>query len=174
MVEKPDKAVRRARSGLLASNENVSALRVLQAALLMVKAESWESLGFQMQQVSSLNRLLVAEGRINAFIHCFVAVRRITSLYDLEAAVLENISYGQQQAVSVVPRDSPVLLGLAQRRAQAAAGVGHVCSCHLGSSMVHVSCNCSACNLLVFTACKILERSPSIAELYYTCEQGIR
>ncbi|KAG8375990.1 hypothetical protein BUALT_Bualt09G0016500 [Buddleja alternifolia] len=90
MVEKVDKAVMRARHDLLASNENVSAWRVSQAALLMVKAESWGRLGFQMQQVPSLNRLLVTEGKINAFIHCFVAVRRITSLYDLEVAICES------------------------------------------------------------------------------------
>ncbi|KAI3459682.1 hypothetical protein Pfo_016345 [Paulownia fortunei] len=90
MVEKLDKAVMRARSDLLESNENVSAWKVSQAALLMVKAESWESLGFQMQQVPSLNRLLVTEGKISAFIHCFVAVRRITSLYDLEVAICES------------------------------------------------------------------------------------
>ncbi|KAL2242543.1 UNVERIFIED_CONTAM: Protein NO VEIN [Sesamum indicum] len=90
MVEKLDKAVMRARADLLASNENVSAWKVSQAALLMVKAESWESLGIQIQQVPSLNRLLATEGKINAFIHCFVAVRRITSLYDLEGAICEN------------------------------------------------------------------------------------
>ncbi|PIN21955.1 hypothetical protein CDL12_05331 [Handroanthus impetiginosus] len=64
MVEKLDKAVKRARSDLLASNENVSAWKVSQAALLIVKAESWESLGFQMQQVPSLNSLLVTEGKV--------------------------------------------------------------------------------------------------------------
>ncbi|KAL0368578.1 UNVERIFIED_CONTAM: protein NO VEIN [Sesamum calycinum] len=90
MVEKLDKAVMRARADLLASDENVSAWKVSQAALLMVKAESWESLGVQIQQVPSLNRLLATEGKINAFIHCFVAVRRITSLYDLEVAICEN------------------------------------------------------------------------------------
>ncbi|KAL0433046.1 UNVERIFIED_CONTAM: protein NO VEIN [Sesamum latifolium] len=90
MVEKLDKAVMRARADLLASNENVSAWKVSQAALLTVKAESWESLGIQIQQVPSLNRLLATEGKINAFIHCFVAVRRITSLYDLEVAICEN------------------------------------------------------------------------------------
>ncbi|KAK4482579.1 hypothetical protein RD792_009742 [Penstemon davidsonii] len=89
-IEKLDKAVRKARLDFLTSKENVSAWKVSQAALLMVKAESWESLGFQMQQVPSLSRLLVTEGKINAFIHCFVAVRRITSLYDLEIAICES------------------------------------------------------------------------------------
>ncbi|KAL6535040.1 hypothetical protein OROMI_026414 [Orobanche minor] len=90
MVEKVDNAAMRARSELLELNENVSTWKVSQAALLKVKAESWESLGFHMQQVPSLNRLLVIEGKINAFIHCFVVVRRITSLYDLEVAICES------------------------------------------------------------------------------------
>ncbi|KAL2469414.1 Histidine kinase [Abeliophyllum distichum] len=89
-IEKVDRAVVKARRDLLASKENVSAWTVSQAALLMVKADSWESLGFQIQQVPSLHSLLVTEGKINAFIHCFVAVRRITSLYDLEVAICKN------------------------------------------------------------------------------------
>ncbi|KAK6161734.1 hypothetical protein DH2020_005115 [Rehmannia glutinosa] len=90
MIEKLDRAVMRARRDLLASNENVSTWKVSQAALLKVKAESWESLGFQMQQVPSLKGLLVTEGKVNAFIHCFVAARRITSLYDLEMAICKS------------------------------------------------------------------------------------
>ncbi|KAK6145809.1 hypothetical protein DH2020_019678 [Rehmannia glutinosa] len=90
MVEKVDKAAMKARRDLLKSKENVSLWKVSQAALLKVKAESWESLGFQVQQVPSLNRLLAVEGKINAFIHCFVAVRSITSLYDLEVAICES------------------------------------------------------------------------------------
>ncbi|XP_073027988.1 protein NO VEIN isoform X2 [Primulina eburnea] len=90
LIGKLDKAVTRARHALWSSNKNVSSWEVSQAALLTVKAESWESLGFQMQQVPSLNRLLEAEGKINTFIHCFVAVRKITSLYDLEVAICES------------------------------------------------------------------------------------
>lgn len=54
----------KARGDLLASKENVSAWKVSQGALLMVKADSWESLGFQMQQVPTLNHLLVTEGKV--------------------------------------------------------------------------------------------------------------
>ncbi|KAK2993282.1 hypothetical protein RJ640_022121 [Escallonia rubra] len=43
-----------------------------------------------MQQVPSLHHLIVTEGKINAFIHCFVGVRRITSLHDLELAICKN------------------------------------------------------------------------------------
>ncbi|KAI3898025.1 hypothetical protein MKW92_029856 [Papaver armeniacum] len=45
-----------------------------------------------MQQVPSLHRLMVIEGKINAFIHCFVGSRRITSLYDLSLAICKNES----------------------------------------------------------------------------------
>ncbi|XP_047947665.1 protein NO VEIN isoform X1 [Salvia hispanica] len=90
IAEKVEKAARSAWNDLLKSKENVSAWKVSQAALLAMKAESWESLGLPMQQVPSLKSILVTEGKINAFIHCFVAARKITSLYDLEVAVCES------------------------------------------------------------------------------------
>lgn len=43
-----------------------------------------------MQQVPTLHRLMITEGKVNAFVHCFVGVRRITSLYDLEVAICNN------------------------------------------------------------------------------------
>lgn len=43
-----------------------------------------------MQQVPTLHRLMITEGKVNAFVHCFVGVRRITSLYDLELAICKN------------------------------------------------------------------------------------
>ncbi|CAK9136537.1 unnamed protein product [Ilex paraguariensis] len=89
-IEKIDRAVVKARQDLLAAGETVSAWKVCQAALLTLQVDSWDSLGFHMQQVPSLHRLIVIEGKINAFIHCFVAARRITSLYDLEVAICQN------------------------------------------------------------------------------------
>ncbi|KAK3004441.1 hypothetical protein RJ639_020203 [Escallonia herrerae] len=76
-LERIDTTVIKARRDLLAAGESVSAWKASQAALLALKADSWDSLGFQMQQ-------------INAFIHCFVGVRRITSLHDLELAICKN------------------------------------------------------------------------------------
>ena len=42
----------------------MTAWKVSQAALLMLKADSWESLGFQMQQVPSLYHLMAIEGKV--------------------------------------------------------------------------------------------------------------
>ncbi|KAL8491297.1 hypothetical protein ACS0TY_023070 [Phlomoides rotata] len=103
MVEKLDRAVVMAQKSLVKSNENVSTWKVSQAALLAVKADSWESLGFQMQQVPSLNSLLVKEGKINAFIHCFIAVRRIISLYDLEVAICKSEGVEQFEELELGP-----------------------------------------------------------------------
>jgi hypothetical protein len=89
-LEKVDRAVAKARLDLLAAGECASAWKVSQAALLILQSDSWESVGFQMQQIPSLHLLLVTEGKINAFIHCFVGVRRMTSLYDLEVGICEN------------------------------------------------------------------------------------
>ncbi|XP_043719749.1 protein NO VEIN isoform X2 [Telopea speciosissima] len=88
--ERIDCAVVKAHRNLLAVGESVSAWKVSQSALLFLQVDSWSSLGFQMQEIPSLNRLMVTEGKVNAFIHCFVGVRRITSLYDLKAAICKN------------------------------------------------------------------------------------
>ncbi|KAM5562292.1 protein NO VEIN-like [Rosa sericea] len=90
LLEKVDRAVAKARSDLVAAGDSVSAWKVSQSALLVLQIDGWSSLGFQMQQVPSLHRLMFTEGKINAFIQCFVAVRRISSLYDLEIAVCKN------------------------------------------------------------------------------------
>ncbi|WCJ33174.1 Histidine kinase- DNA gyrase B- and HSP90-like ATPase family protein [Euphorbia peplus] len=90
MIGRVDKAVEKAWGDLIGSGESVSTWKVSQAALMALKVESWDSLGFRMQEVPSLHRLILVEGKINAFIHCFVGVRRITSLYDLEVAICEN------------------------------------------------------------------------------------
>ncbi|GER41663.1 histidine kinase [Striga asiatica] len=103
MVEKFDKAAMRAWKDLLKLDDNISAWKVSQSALLKVKAESWESLGFQMQQVPSLKRLLAVEGKINMFIHCFVSARRITSLYDLEVAICESEGVGRFEELELGP-----------------------------------------------------------------------
>ncbi|KAL8100915.1 protein NO VEIN [Apium graveolens] len=89
-LERIDRAALKARAEILAAGESVTAWKVSQAALLTLKAESWEALGFQMQQVPSLYRLMVIEGKVNAFIHCFVGVQKITSLYDVELAICKN------------------------------------------------------------------------------------
>ncbi|KAJ9555637.1 hypothetical protein OSB04_010251 [Centaurea solstitialis] len=89
-IEKIDKAVVKARRELMAAGENVSALKVSQAALVVLQADSWDSLGVQMQHVPSLYRLMLIEGKINAFIHCFVEVWKITTLFDLETAICKN------------------------------------------------------------------------------------
>nr|XP_043628280.1 protein NO VEIN-like [Erigeron canadensis] len=85
-----DKAVAKARRELLAAGDNVSALKVSQAALVILEADSWDSLGVKMQNVPSLFRLMLIEGKINAFINCFVGVWKITTLSDLETAICKN------------------------------------------------------------------------------------
>ncbi|XP_052207754.1 protein NO VEIN isoform X2 [Diospyros lotus] len=89
-VELVDRAVTKAGHDLLAAGESVSSWKVLQSALLILQAESWDSLGVPMKRVVSLNRLMEIEGKINSFIHCFVGARRITSLYDLEVEICKT------------------------------------------------------------------------------------
>ena len=63
-VEEVDKAATNACAELKAAGENVSAWKVSQAALMALEIESWSSLGFQMQQVPSLNNLIAVEGKV--------------------------------------------------------------------------------------------------------------
>ncbi|KAM0024170.1 hypothetical protein Hdeb2414_s0022g00612571 [Helianthus debilis subsp. tardiflorus] len=85
-----DGAVVKAHSDLLATGESISAWRVSQSALVMLNAVSFELLGFYMQDVPSLNRLMLTEAKVNSFIHCFVGVQKITTLHDLEMAICES------------------------------------------------------------------------------------
>nr|GEW79172.1 histidine kinase-like ATPase, C-terminal domain-containing protein [Tanacetum cinerariifolium] len=58
-----DAAVKKAHSDLLAAGESVTAWRVSQAALVMLKADSFESLGFHMQNVPSLYQIIITEAK---------------------------------------------------------------------------------------------------------------
>lgn len=61
-----DGAVQKIRDDLVAAGRFVSAWKVLQSALLMLKvdAQTCLALGLQMQQVPSLLRLVLTEGRV--------------------------------------------------------------------------------------------------------------
>ncbi|KDP39349.1 hypothetical protein JCGZ_01106 [Jatropha curcas] len=102
-LERVDQAVEKAWQDFLAASESVETWKVSQAALLTLQVESWGSLGIHMQEVPSLHRLILVEGKINAFIHCFVAVRRITSLYDLEVAICEHEGIEQFEELGLGP-----------------------------------------------------------------------
>ncbi|XP_024192294.1 uncharacterized protein LOC112196214 [Rosa chinensis] len=103
LLERIDGAVKKARSDLIAAGESVSAWKVSQSAIRILEVDCWSSLGFQMQQVPSLHRLMLTQGKIDAFIHCFVGVRRIASLYDLEVAICENEGVEQFEELGLGP-----------------------------------------------------------------------
>ncbi|KAF5820234.1 putative histidine kinase/HSP90-like ATPase superfamily [Helianthus annuus] len=102
-IERIDKAVVKGRRELIAAGENVSALKVSQGVLVVLQADSWDSLGVQMQQVPSLYRLMAFEGKINAFINCFVGVWKITTLSDLETAICKNEGVQQFEELELGP-----------------------------------------------------------------------
>ncbi|TYH83645.1 hypothetical protein ES332_D02G145400v1 [Gossypium tomentosum] len=88
--ERANQAVNQAWRELIATGNSVTAWKVSEAALVALQADSWSSLGLDMQGIPSLQRLMAIEGRVNAFIQCFAGVRRITTLYELELAICEN------------------------------------------------------------------------------------
>lgn len=89
-LEKVDSAAVKARDDIVHAGDSVSAWKVSQAVLVQLKVDSWSSLGFHLLDVPSIRHLTAIEGKVNAFIHCFVNSRGITSLYDLELAICKN------------------------------------------------------------------------------------
>lgn len=63
-IEKIDRAVAKARNNLLTVGESVTVWKVSQKALLILQVDSWSSLGIKMQQVPSLHRLMIIEGKV--------------------------------------------------------------------------------------------------------------
>lgn len=59
-----DEAVVRAHREIIGAGDHVTAMKVSRAALVLLKANSWESLGVQMQHVPSLYRLMLIEGKV--------------------------------------------------------------------------------------------------------------
>ncbi|KAK1566902.1 hypothetical protein Q3G72_005798 [Acer saccharum] len=103
VLEKIDRAVLKERNRIIAAGESVTAWKICQCLTLMLEVDSWSSLGFQMKEVPSLRKLMVTEARINAFIHCFVAARKIKTLYDLEEAICKNESIGTFEELELGP-----------------------------------------------------------------------
>ncbi|XP_074579426.1 protein NO VEIN [Curcuma longa] len=103
LIQIVDAAATKAHRELVAAGQSVSTWKVLQATLLALNIESWSSLGFQIQDVPSLHNLIITEGKINAFIHCFLGARRITSLYDLEVAICKNEGVERFEELSLGP-----------------------------------------------------------------------
>ena len=63
-MEKVDRAVTNARRNIIAAGESVTAWKVSQDTLLILNLDSWSSLGFPMQEVPSLHRLMLTEGKV--------------------------------------------------------------------------------------------------------------
>lgn len=95
--------VAKAHSDLLAAGESISAWKVSQSALSILQVDSWDSLGYRMQEIDALHRLIMMEGKINSFIHCFVGVRRITTLYELEKAICKDEGVGKFEELRLGP-----------------------------------------------------------------------
>ncbi|XP_023644756.1 uncharacterized protein LOC17898049 isoform X1 [Capsella rubella] len=85
-----DNAVSKTRKSLVAAGENVSSTRVWQLVQAQLRVDSWRSFGMQLQDVPSLRQLMDLEGKIIAFIHCYVGARKIVTLYELEVAICRN------------------------------------------------------------------------------------
>ncbi|KAK9138346.1 hypothetical protein Sjap_008940 [Stephania japonica] len=102
-IDRIDQAVSQAHRELLAKGESVEAWKVAQSALLSLQVDSWRSLELSMSQVPSLNRIMVIEGKVNAYIHCFVEVRKITTVYELGNKICKNESVERFEELELGP-----------------------------------------------------------------------
>ncbi|KFK43145.1 hypothetical protein AALP_AA1G085600 [Arabis alpina] len=94
-----DKVVIQTRKSLVASRENVSSTRVFQLILPQLQADSFR---LQIQDVPSFRQLMNLEGKINAFIHCFIGARGIVTLHDLEVGICRNEMITSEEIVSFI------------------------------------------------------------------------
>ncbi|OAY78138.1 hypothetical protein ACMD2_16556, partial [Ananas comosus] len=63
LLERAEAAAAKAHEDLLSAGETVSAWKVSQAVLASLKADSWSSLGFQLQDVRRIRELFAKEGK---------------------------------------------------------------------------------------------------------------
>jgi hypothetical protein len=64
LLQKVNRAVEKARREIISAGEGVTAWKVSQDAMLTLKVDSWTSLGFAMQEVPNLFRLMITEGKV--------------------------------------------------------------------------------------------------------------
>lgn len=68
-----DKAVNETRKAVIAAGESVSSTRVSRSVLEQLQADSWRTLGVQMQDVPSLRQLMALEGKVSLAMLFFIA-----------------------------------------------------------------------------------------------------
>ncbi|KAK8443907.1 hypothetical protein SEVIR_9G047900v4 [Setaria viridis] len=103
VIDRAQAAARKAREELVKSGEGVTGWKVAQAVLVALKVDSWASLGVQLQDVPLLRDLFLIEGKVNAFIHCYVAARKIVTVYDLEVEICKNEGVLQFEELGLGP-----------------------------------------------------------------------
>ncbi|KAI0489261.1 hypothetical protein KFK09_029103 [Dendrobium nobile] len=102
-LEAVESEAARVHKDLVAAGENVSVWRVSQSVLVKLKVDSWSSLGFHIQDVPTLQRLLLIEGKVNALVHCFVCARMIISMHELEVSLCQNMGVRQFEELGLGP-----------------------------------------------------------------------
>ncbi|KAL6636733.1 hypothetical protein ACP70R_024305 [Stipagrostis hirtigluma subsp. patula] len=103
VLERAQAAATKAREELVKSGEGVTGWKVAQAVLVALKVDSWDSLGVQLHEVPLLRDIFLTEGKVNAFIHCYVAARKIVTVYDLEVEICKNEGVGRFEELGLGP-----------------------------------------------------------------------
>ncbi|PKA63942.1 hypothetical protein AXF42_Ash004952 [Apostasia shenzhenica] len=101
--EMVEAAVAKVERDLLSGGENVSVWKVTQSAALALQISSWESIGFKFNDIPYLRSLQFVEGKVNSFIHCFVSVRRMTTVHDLGLEICKSEGVEQFEELGLGP-----------------------------------------------------------------------
>eukprot|EP00252_Welwitschia_mirabilis_P009867 TRINITY_DN2277_c0_g1_i3.p1 TRINITY_DN2277_c0_g1~~TRINITY_DN2277_c0_g1_i3.p1 ORF type:complete len:327 (+),score=46.81 TRINITY_DN2277_c0_g1_i3:186-1166(+) len=72
------------------SGGTISLWKLTQSVISALKVESLDALGLKIQQIHTLNKIMLIEGKINAFIHCYVGSIRIATLWELNKEICKQ------------------------------------------------------------------------------------
>ncbi|KAK8913915.1 hypothetical protein KSP39_PZI024215 [Platanthera zijinensis] len=102
-VELLDSAVAKAQKTMLDAEENVSVWKITQSVARSLKVSSWDALGFRTVDVPALREIQFVEGKVNAFIHCFVNSRKMTSVHELGLDLCKNEGVEKFEELGIGP-----------------------------------------------------------------------
>ncbi|KAH7429492.1 hypothetical protein KP509_09G052400, partial [Ceratopteris richardii] len=111
LKNKAERAAKAAYERLLREKRGVTVWKVVQEMLITMELESLDSVGISIHDIPSLRKLVTIEEKINTYIHCHVAVRRITTLDELSLEITQNEGISNFEDLKLGPLSFNPLVG---------------------------------------------------------------
>lgn len=103
IIARAEQAATDAYRGLLSKGESVTVWKLTQSVFSTLKIDSLESVVLRVHEIRCLYRIILLEGKLNAFVHCYVAVRRIATLHDLSTEICRNEGVEEFEGLGLGP-----------------------------------------------------------------------